>query len=186
MRTFLCGKAPLPHNKRNCYPPYPDHYLNLARITKFKFERETKRIMVVVVKWSHRAIFFLSLVTVPEAFAKVNSRQFVSRFQSGEFLVCNHVTWRPCWGSINGCIFSWRIYMKMEFSSQRRKKLLFLTTNMAAVTSRANQQYTEIYLHKFCNRVIQGNTESLIFLKLWLFNTSNSYQHTSWLVFPSS
>ena len=20
-------KAPLPHNKRNCYPPYPDHYL---------------------------------------------------------------------------------------------------------------------------------------------------------------
>ena len=22
------GKAPLPHNKRNCYPPYPDHYLN--------------------------------------------------------------------------------------------------------------------------------------------------------------
>ena len=23
------GKAPLPHNKRNCYPPYPDHYLNI-------------------------------------------------------------------------------------------------------------------------------------------------------------
>ena len=22
------GKALLPHNKRNCYPPYPDHYLN--------------------------------------------------------------------------------------------------------------------------------------------------------------
>ena len=22
------GKASLPHNKRNCYPPYPDHYLN--------------------------------------------------------------------------------------------------------------------------------------------------------------
>ena len=21
------GKALLPHNKRNCYPPYPDHYL---------------------------------------------------------------------------------------------------------------------------------------------------------------
>ena len=21
------GKAPLPHNKRKCYPPYPDHYL---------------------------------------------------------------------------------------------------------------------------------------------------------------
>ena len=50
IRTFLRGKAPLPHNKRSCYPPYPDHYLNLARIIKFKYEREKKRIMVVVVK----------------------------------------------------------------------------------------------------------------------------------------
>ena len=25
------GKAPLPHNKRNCYPPYPDHYLILIK-----------------------------------------------------------------------------------------------------------------------------------------------------------
>ncbi|CAH3192332.1 unnamed protein product [Porites evermanni] len=32
------------------------------------------------------------------------------------------------------------IYMKIEFSSQRREILLFLTTNIAAVTSRANQQ----------------------------------------------
>ena len=31
--------------------------------------------------------------------------------------------------------------MKIEFSSQGREVLLFLTTNMAAVTSRANQQY---------------------------------------------
>ena len=30
--------------------------------------------------------------------------------------------------------------MKIEFSSQRREMLLFLTTNMAAVTLRANQQ----------------------------------------------
>ena len=37
-------------------------------------------------------------------------------------------------------VFSRRIYMKIEFSSQRREMLLFLTTNMAAVTSRANQQ----------------------------------------------
>ena len=29
--------------------------------------------------------------------------------------------------------------MKIEFSSQRREVLLFLTTNMAGVTSRANQ-----------------------------------------------
>ena len=31
--------------------------------------------------------------------------------------------------------------MKIEFSSQRREMLLFLTTNMAAVTSHANQEY---------------------------------------------
>ena len=34
-----------------------------------------------------------------------------------------------------------RIYMKIEFGSQRREMLLFLTSNMAAVTSRTNQQY---------------------------------------------
>ena len=40
--------------------------------------------------------------------------------------------------------FSRRIYMKItkiEFSSQRKEILLFLTTNMAAMTSRSNQQY---------------------------------------------
>ena len=31
--------------------------------------------------------------------------------------------------------------MKIEFSSQRTEMLLFLTTNMATVTSRASQQY---------------------------------------------
>ena len=30
MRTFLCGESTLPHNKRNCFPPYPDHYLIVA------------------------------------------------------------------------------------------------------------------------------------------------------------
>ena len=39
--------------------------------------------------------------------------------------------------------FSGRIYMKIVFSSQGREMLLFLTTNMAAVTSRANQQLSE-------------------------------------------
>ena len=38
-------------------------------------------------------------------------------------------------------IFSRRIYMKIELSFQRREMLLFLTTNMAAVTSRTNYQY---------------------------------------------
>ena len=32
--------------------------------------------------------------------------------------------------------------MKIELSSQRREMLLFLTANMAAVTSRVNQQLT--------------------------------------------
>ena len=44
-------------------------------------------------------------------------------------------------GGQNKRIFPRRIYMKIEFSSQRRVMLLFLTSNMAAVTSRANQQY---------------------------------------------
>ena len=38
-------------------------------------------------------------------------------------------------------IFCRRTYMKIEFGSQRREMLLFFTTNMAAVTSRVNQQY---------------------------------------------
>ena len=38
-------------------------------------------------------------------------------------------------------LFSRRIYMKIEVTSQRREMLLFLTTKMAAVTSSANQQY---------------------------------------------
>ena len=29
------GKAPLPNNKRNCYPPYPDHYLNFTYFIVF-------------------------------------------------------------------------------------------------------------------------------------------------------
>ena len=48
----------------------------------------------------------------------------------------------PCWDHVGGqysSIFSRIIYMKIEFSSQRREMLLFLTTNMAAVMSHANQ-----------------------------------------------
>ena len=36
------------------------------------------------------------------------------------FLVCNHLTWRPCWWSIQWKLFQ-RIYIKMEFSSQRKE-----------------------------------------------------------------
>ena len=35
--------------------------------------------------------------------------------------------------------------MKIELSSLRREMLLFLTTNMAAVTSRENQQFSCYY-----------------------------------------
>ena len=37
-------------------------------------------------------------------------------------------------------LFSRRIYMKIEVTSQRREMLLFLMTKMAAVTSPANQK----------------------------------------------
>ena len=39
---------------------------------------------------------------------------------------------------------SLRIFVKMELTSQRREMLLFLTTNMAVVTSRANQEYERV------------------------------------------
>ena len=44
-------------------------------------------------------------------------------------------------------LFSRRIYMKKEVTSQRREMLLFLTTKMAAVTSPANPQYTGFTFH---------------------------------------
>ena len=44
-------------------------------------------------------------------------------------------------------IFSRRIYMKIAFSSQRREMLLFLTANMAAVTSRANQVIFQSFVY---------------------------------------
>ena len=31
------GKAPLPHNKGNCYPPYPDHYLIVNNTLSINF-----------------------------------------------------------------------------------------------------------------------------------------------------
>ena len=37
------GKAPLPHNKRNCYPPYPDHYLITKCKIRTKITRKIKR-----------------------------------------------------------------------------------------------------------------------------------------------
>ena len=48
----------------------------------------------------------------------------------------------PVEGQYN-IFFSRRIYMKMEFSSQGREMLLFFITNMAAVTSHANNQFLQ-------------------------------------------
>ena len=60
-------------------------------------------------------------------------------------------------GGQNKRIFPWRIYMKIEFSSQRREMLLFLTTDMAAVTSRANQQFLKIFQKgaQFCQNSLK-------------------------------
>ena len=51
------------------------------------------------------------------------------------FLVCKHVTRRPCWWLIH--FFFQTLH---ELSSQQREMLLFLFTNMDTVTSRPNQQ----------------------------------------------
>ena len=64
-------------------------------------------------------------------------------------LISPHYSWfATTWqgghvGGQNIRVFSRRIYMEIEFSSQRREMLFFLTTNMAtnmAVTSCASQQ----------------------------------------------
>ena len=58
-------------------------------------------------------------------------------------LACSHVTRRPCWRCVGGqynTLFFRRIYMKMEFSSQRREMLFVLDYQHTTVTARANQQ----------------------------------------------
>ena len=76
-------------------------------------------------------------------------------------LISPHYSWfATTWqgghvGGQNIRVFSRRIYMEIEFSSQRREMLFFLTTNMAtnmAVTSCASQQlmksWFQLYLFK--------------------------------------
>ena len=55
------------------------------------------------------------------------------------FLVCRQVTRRPCWMIIQQDFFLRNLY-EIGLSSQRRKMLLFVSSNVAAMTSRANQQ----------------------------------------------
>ena len=67
--------------------------------------------------------------------------------------------WQGCHvGGPYNRFFSRRIYMKIEFSSLRREMLLFFITNMAAVTSRANQQFP------VCTLLLIAN-ENSIFLR---------------------
>ena len=44
--------------------------------------------------------------------------------------------------------------MKIEFSSQRREMLLFLTANIATVTSLANQQLIHLFIDGLIDRSI--------------------------------
>ena len=44
--------------------------------------------------------------------------------------------------------------MKIEFSSQRREMLLFLTSNIATVTSHANQQLIHLLIDGLIDRSI--------------------------------
>ena len=41
------GKVPLPHNKRNCYPPYPDHYLKTSIWGSRKSDIVSKSLVLV-------------------------------------------------------------------------------------------------------------------------------------------
>ena len=78
--------------------------------------------------------------------------------------------------------FSRRIYMKIEFSSQRREMLLFLITNMAAVTSRANQQLTHWLIDWWMDLSIDWLNDWLIdWLTDWLIDWLTDWP-TDWLI----
>ena len=77
--------------------------------------------------------------------------RFFSQIVWYEVLVCNHVIRRQCWGSIE-FFFSVNLhYGRVLISSQKREMLLLLTTNMAAVTSRANHQRHQLRINKAAN-----------------------------------
>ena len=90
------------------------------------------------------------------------------------FLVCNHETRPQCWESIQ-YNFSRIINMKTEFGSQRREMLLFLTTNMAAVTSLADQQYWQLVISR--NEVTKrGNLTNDDYKKMANFRENGKFR----------
>ena len=58
---------------------------------------------------------------------------------------------RQCWGSIEFFLSVNLHYSRVLNSSQRREMLLLLTTNMVAVTSRANHQRHQLRINKAAN-----------------------------------
>jgi len=77
--------------------------------------------------------------------------RFFSQMVWYEVLVCNHVISRQCWGSIEFFLSVNLHYSRVLNSSQRREMLLLLTTNMVAVTSRANHQRHQLRINKAAN-----------------------------------
>ena len=72
--------------------------------------------------------------------------------------------------------------MKIEFSSQRREMLLFLTANIATVTSLANQQLIHLLIDGLIDRSIDWLINCLIdWLIDWLADWLTDRQ-TDWLI----
>ena len=75
----------------------------------------------------------------------------ISRLGMQNYLIS--LTWQGGHvGGQNNTILFRRICIKIKFSSQRRDRPLFLTTNMAAMTSRAIKQYGKVQSIEFGNR----------------------------------
>ena len=67
---------------------------------------------------------------------------------------------QPCWWSIEYKLFHG---ICIKLSSQRRDRLLFLTTNMAAMTSHPNLQYVDPSISCFWLVMVQWLLEMIVF-----------------------
>ena len=113
-------------------------YFRVPKTLPFKTRLSTKTFLwkCVLLAWEYKIPF----ISMASHLASLWNRG-LGQLRKGLFLVLA-TTWQA--GHVESQynrIFSRRIYMKIEFSSQRREMLLFLSTNMAAMTSRVNQQF---------------------------------------------
>ena len=141
----------------------------IPNFTNLRYVRREKRISISWERNKPNLLFTLSKLCLPlidghlsevVTYENRNTSTFRQKIYCKLFLGCTMFTrssmlsWKiyswfaTTWqgghvGGQNKRIFPWRICMKIVFSSQRREMLLFLTTNMAPVTSSANQQYSE-------------------------------------------